>query len=137
MMVLTRNFLKIVKKSLMKTKEELEQAVGGARGIVKDTPDDRGKLDLTKIIEDQNSQISKMGQLCRVAGTAIIDLEKDLSLAKKEIYQLKEELKLVKSKKGGEMLIYGNTPEDLKQKLYNNKSYLIVFIVGFIFGLLI
>jgi hypothetical protein len=39
-----------------------------------------------------------MGQLCRVAGTAIIDLEKDLSLAKKEIFQLKEELKLVKLK---------------------------------------
>ena len=35
------------------------------------------------------------------------------------------------------MLIYGNTPQDLKEKLMNKKSYLIVFVVGFIFGLLI
>ena len=82
----------------MKTKEELEQAVDSIRDIVKDTSDDKRSLDLTKIIEDQKAKISKMGQLCHTAGTAIIDLEKDLSLAKKDIFQLKEELKLVKLK---------------------------------------
>tara|TARA_R110000851_G_scaffold322715_1_gene488886 strand:+ start:294 stop:497 length:204 start_codon:yes stop_codon:yes gene_type:complete len=57
---------------------------------------------------------------------------------KGKIKSLKNKLKTLTNKKKEEkMLIYGNTPQDLKKKLLNNKSYLIVFVVGFIFGLLI
>jgi len=57
---------------------------------------------------------------------------------KGKIKSLKNKLKTLTNKKKEEkMLIYGNTPQDLKEKLMNKKSYLIVFVVGFIFGLLI
>ena len=57
---------------------------------------------------------------------------------KGKIKSLKNKLKtLTNNKKEEKMLIYGNTPQDLKEKLINKKSYLIVFVVGFIFGLLI
>jgi len=35
------------------------------------------------------------------------------------------------------MLIFGNTPNDLKQMVMNNKRYFIIFAIGFVFGLLI
>ena len=57
---------------------------------------------------------------------------------KGKIKSLKNKLKtLTNNKKEEKMLIYGNTPQDLKEKLMNKKSYLIVFVVGFIFGLLV